>query len=100
MHLGGIAEPAGLAVERDGVRLDAVPQRAADLQMLLRAFVAYVVLDHFLIAVVRRFVLRARGHRIPGDAALGDVIEAVEDPRDMEWVMVGGRHGDAEADAV
>ena len=83
-----------------GVRLDAVPQHAADLQMLLRALVAHVVLDHFLVAVVRRLVLRARGHGVPGDAALGDVIESVEHARDVKRVMVGGRHGDAEADAL
>ena len=46
-----------------------------DLHVLLRALVAHVVLDHLVVAVVGGFVLVGRGHRVPGDAAAGDVIE-------------------------
>src|SRR6202030_2479777 len=60
MHLFRNAEDALFAVEHDGVGLDAVPQSATDAQMLLRALIAYVVLDHLLVAVVCCLVLRAR----------------------------------------
>src|SRR5260221_11616109 len=60
MHLFRMAENALFAVKYDGVGLDAVPERAADTKMLLRALVAHVVLDHLLVAVVCRLVLRNR----------------------------------------
>ena len=47
MHLGRVGENAVLAVGDQGVRLDAVPQRAGDLEKLLRALIALVVLHHF-----------------------------------------------------
>jgi hypothetical protein len=68
--------------------------------MLLRALVAHVVLNHLLVAVVRRLVLRARGDGVPGDASFGDVVEPVEHARDMEGMVIGRRHRDAEADAL
>ena len=100
MDLVRIAEPAGVAIENYGIALDAVPQRHGDMQVLLRLIVARVVLDHLLVAPVRRFVLGARGHRVPGNAALGDVVERVERARDVKGMVIGGRHGDAETDPV
>src|SRR5256885_16499772 len=92
-------EDALLAIEHDGVGLDAVPKRAADGEVLLRALVANVVLDHLLVAVVCRLVLGARGHGVPGDPSLGHVVEPIEYPGDMEGVVIGGGHSDAEAHA-
>jgi hypothetical protein len=70
------------------------------MQVLLRLIVARIMLDHLLIAPVRRFVLGTRGHRVPGNAAFGDVVERVERTRDVKGMVIGGGHGNAETDPV
>ena len=100
VHLLRIGKHAALAIEHDRVGLDAVPQRPHDLEMLLRALIAGIVLDQLVVTPVRRLVLRARGDRIPGNAPAGDVIERVEQARDVEGMMIRGGHGDAETNSL
>ena len=99
MHLGGIGENALLAVRDQRVLLDAVPQLAGDLEKLLRALVALVVLHHVVEAVVRGFVLVGRRHRVPGDPPARHMVERIEEARDVERMVIGRRHGDGEAHA-
>ena len=68
-------------------------------QKFLGANVAFVVVHHFVEAVVRRLVLVGRCDRIPGDAAARHVIERVEQPRAVERMVIGGRQRQGEAHA-
>ncbi len=100
MDLGWIGIDAPLAIEHERIGLDRVPQRAGDLEKLLRPLVAGIVVHHHVEAVVGGLVLVGRSHRIPGDAAARDVVERVEHPRAVERMVIGGRHGHGEADAL
>src|SRR5262245_65664700 len=60
MHLVGIDENAALAVEDERIALDAVPERARHLQVLLRAMVALVVIYQSVEAPIRRLALVGR----------------------------------------
>ena len=40
------------------------------------------------------------GHDIPADAAIGEVIQSREPPRELERVLIGQVCGDAEADVA
>ena len=64
----------------------------------MSADVALVVIHHFVEAVIRGLVLVGGRHRVPGDAAAGDVIERIEQPRAMKRVMIGRRQRQGEAD--
>jgi hypothetical protein len=99
MHLVRIDENATLAVEHERIALDAVPEQARHLQVLLRAPVALVMIHQLVEAPIRRLALVGRRHRVPGDAAAGQVVERVEHPRDVERMMIGRRHRQREADA-
>src|SRR5262245_43345448 len=87
MHLIGIDKNAALAVEDERIALDAVPERACHLQVLLRAPVALVVIHQDIEAPIRRLALVGRRDRVPGDAAAGQVVERVEHRGTMERVM-------------
>ena len=99
VHLGRIRENALLAVADQRIFFDAVPQLAGNLEKLLRAFVALVVIHHGVEAVIRGLVLVGRRYGIPGDPPACHVVERVEETRDIERVMIGRRHGEREAHA-
>lgn len=57
VNLVWISVDAVLAIEHEGVRLDAVPQFERHIEEFLGADIAFVVIHHVVEAVIRRFVL-------------------------------------------
>ena len=77
-----------------------VPVAMHHLQELVRAVVARVVLDDLLQPHVSRLDVVHRGDDVPGRAAARHQVERLEQPRDMEGVIVGRRVGAADAEPL
>src|SRR6185295_14915255 len=97
MHLVGIREDAFLAVRYQGIFLDAVPQFAGDFEKFLSTLIAFVMLHHFVEAIVRGFVFVGRSHSVPRNSTACHMVESIEETCDVKWMVVGCRHGDGEA---
>ena len=74
-HLCRIGDDPGLAVPHKCVGLDAVPERAADVDELLHPVIARAMLHQLVEAVIRCIGVSAGGDHVEGDTAVGDVIE-------------------------
>ena len=85
-------DPGGPVVD-DRVGGPAVPKGLHDLHELLAAGIAVGVADLTGAAVILRRGREPRGHDVPGGAAIADVVDRGELPREIERFGVGGRGG-------
>ena len=81
MDLVAVGEHRLGAVEHDRVRLPRLPQPGHHVGELVGDVVALVVRPVLVVAVVLRRAVVAAGDAVPADAALGDVVERVDQPR-------------------
>ncbi len=98
MDFFGVADHPGLAVPDERVRLDAVPQRLADVDELLHPVITRIVLHQFVEAVIGGIGAARRGDDVEGHAPPGHDIERIEQPRHIERMHEGGRISQPEAD--
>ena len=84
--------PAGAVVDHR-VGRPAVPQGLHHLHELLAASIAVGVAHLAGAAVVFRRGREPGGDDVPGRAAVADVVDRGELPRQIEWLGVGGRRG-------
>ena len=76
--LGIDEQPAG-PVEHERIRVPALPQPVAQLHVLLGHGVALIVRDRRVTEVLRQAPV-SRGHDVPADAPLGQMIDRIEHP--------------------
>ena len=100
MNLVRFGEQPGRLVLDDGVVLPGVPMAEHDLHELVGAVVAQIVSDRLVAAHVLRFAVVERGDDVPGGAAARHQIEGGEHARHMERLVIAGRIGGAEAEAL
>ena len=90
---------AGRAVGHDRIVGPAVPQPLHHVDELGRALVAAGMVGMGGAEIVGALAARGRDG-VPGGAPLADMVERGEDPRHRPGIVVGRRHGGAEADAA
>ncbi len=100
MNFLRIGEDSVRTIEKNGIPLDTIPQRAHHMHVLVCALIAAIVVHQLGVTEVRCFVLGARRDCVPGNPSLRDVIERVEDTGDVERMMICRRHGEAETDTT
>jgi hypothetical protein len=81
MDLGSVGEHRLFAVEHDRVGLPRFPQPCDHVGELVGDVVALVVRPVLVVAVVLRRAVVAAGDAVPADAAFGDMVERVDQPR-------------------
>src|SRR5262249_47914768 len=77
-HLTRLRHCSGLAIPDKCIRIDASPQRPANVYELLQSIVALVVIDELVVAVVGVVSATLRRNDVERAAAVGDVVEGVE----------------------
>jgi hypothetical protein len=90
----------GLAIPDEGVRRDARPKRFADMDEFLHPFVTQIMLHQLVEAVIGGVGAPGGGNDVEGNTSTGEVIERIQQPRDIERMHEGRRIGDAEADML
>ena len=98
-YLVGVGEQAGVLVDHQGVGVPGFPVAGHDLQELVGAVIAAVVLGNLVAAHVPGLALVERGDDVPGGAAAGEVVHRGELAGDVERLVIGGGAGGAEAEA-
>ncbi|MNH10989.1 hypothetical protein D3C79_704860 [compost metagenome] len=91
----------GVALTRFGlhhcvVRPAALPELVGHIHEFLRALVAVGMLDHLFQAEVASSTGKVGRDDVPGDPAIGHVIERAEAPGMREGMLVGRGNGSAE----
>ena len=98
MYFVWIGKTSGRLVDDERIVGPGVPVAVHDLHELVGAIVARIVRDGLLQPHVLRLDVVHRGDDVPGGAAARHQVERLEQPRDMERVVVGGRVGGTEAE--
>ena len=81
MDLAAVGEHRLVAIEHHCVGFPRLPQPGDDVGELVGDIIALVVRQVLVAAVILRRAVVAAGHAVPADAAFGDVIERVDQPR-------------------
>ena len=100
MDLRAVGEHRLLAVEHDRIGLPRLPQLRHDVGELVGHIVALVVRPVLLMAVVLRRAVVAAGHAVPSDAALGRMVERVDQAGQQVGRILGDRERRHDADRL
>ena len=101
VHLGRVGIDACHGVfEYRAVLPTRFPQLVAHVAILVRDLVASVVFGQAGVAVVAARAFEIGGDDVPGDAALGEMVERRYEPRERERMVLQRRTGEAEPEML
>ena len=100
LHLGRVGEEAGAAVGHDRVVGPGRPMAHDDLDELVGAVVAQIVLQMLVLAEVRGLRIVERSDDVPGGPAFDHEVERREGARHVERLVVGRGVGPAQTEVA
>ena len=96
VDLGRVGEPARLLVQQHRSIFPGVPQLGCGLHELVGHVIAVVVLQVLRRAEILGLGVVEGGHNVPGNPALGEVVQRGEQPGHVEGRVIGGGVGGAQ----
>ena len=97
MDLAAVGEHRLVAIQHHGIGFPRLPQPGDDVGELVGHLVALVVRPVLVVAVVLRGAIVAAGDAVPADAALGDMVQRIDETR--QQVRRVFRHGERRHEA-